>query len=133
MTRDARGQAESLLGVELPDGASDVRFHRWRPSPDLAYFYAYVKLACTREAFQELADRLGLAGRESGGAAYLPASWKGPPDTELHWWDAAAETPPDARAASWGVNGWIVAKHEGGSAYVVVTDTGSEEGRAGPW
>ncbi len=129
---DPVGQVERLLGAPLPPGRK-VSYFRWQPSRALAYFTAYVKFGASREEFTDLVRRARMSRRGEGDALrYLPAAWAAEPELRLGWWDPGPGTPPDSAARGFGVNGWIVAKHERGTAYLIVTDTGHAEGTPGP-
>jgi hypothetical protein len=56
---------------------------------------------------------------------YLPLRWQVSPGAPpLDFWDPSPETPSDAASGTMGSQGWIVAKHEHGWVYVMVSDTG---------
>lgn len=128
-----RKQAEKLLQTQLPSGISNLSFFRWQPSSDLNYFHAYLKFDSTEQEFVALTDQLGMQTGDAENSGHLPACWDGPTDRELPWWDPAPQTPSDAAARFYGVNGWIVAKYERGSTYLILTDSGHAEGTPGPW
>lgn len=130
---DARKQAEKLLQIDLPKTASSVWFYPWRPSKDLKFFQAHLKFDSTEEEFTFFAAKLGLHPAGAPDAMHLPASWGAPPGVELEWWDPSPETPSNARARSYGVNGWIVAKLERRFAFLILTDTDHPAGTPGPF
>ncbi len=117
---------QKLLGHSLPESATDLHYYRWQPGADLAYYVVYIKFRVTREEFVSLISQIGMDLHNKGGAAmlYLPTSWKTMPQVALDWWNPGADTPEDAAAKSFGVNGWIVAKYENNYAYFIVSDTG---------
>lgn len=126
-----RGKLERLLGTRLPDGIGAVEFHREQPSSDLAFFTAYARLSGSADVFAALADALDLR-RGDDAAPYLPAAWRGGLG-EPQWWDPSSKTPADAGARAFGKNGWVIAKREGDTVYLLVTDTGTTGGTPGPW
>lgn len=119
-------KVQELIGATLPAGTADLKIHRWEPSADLAIFAVYIKFASSEAEFTNLMGRMNMAFHNSGGAAlmFLPAAWGTEADVQLDWWDAREETPVEAAAAAFGVNGWIVAKYEEGAVYIIVTDSG---------
>ena len=121
-----RRAAQRLLGAPLPSDASDLHFVKYRVSSDLAGYDAYIKFRASRPSFLALVRQRGLA--LSGGgipSAHLPTAWRLPPGSKaVEWWDAGVDTPADSASGSVGVFGWIVAKHEHGCVYVIISDTG---------
>jgi len=126
---------EKLLGSTIPFKTTGLYFSKWQPNPDLYYFHAYIKLDATKSQYLKLVKTLNLGhrGQTPEADSFLPASWNCQDEKALAWWHASAETPIDAAAERYGVNGWIAAKFENDAIYIHITDTGSEKGRPGPW
>ena len=73
----------------------------------------------------DLMGQLGMSRKgEEGALGLLPAPWGVMPGVEVAWWDASSQTPPESYARSYGVNGEMRAKLEGGTLYLIVSDTG---------
>jgi hypothetical protein len=121
-----RRLAERLLGVSLPDSAGDIHADRLRVSSDLAGYDAWIRFRAPREDHDHLIQSLGLSPLSTSGPnAYLPSSWKLPPEAgEVSWWDVSSNTPPDAASATLHRDGWIIAKHENGYTWIILSDTG---------
>ncbi len=121
---------EELIDATLPADAADLKIHRWEPGADLAIFAVYIKFASSEADFTDLMERMNMDFHDTEGAAlmFLPAAWGTEADVRLDWWEAREETPAEAAAAAYGVNGWIVAKYEEGAVYIIVTDSGYFEG-----
>jgi hypothetical protein len=117
---------QKLLGVPLPSDAEDLRYVQFRVSSDLAGYDAHIRFRASRQSFLDLVRRRGLAlFPESGPNAYLPRSWRLPPEWKsVDWWDAGPETPRDSASGSAGAYGWIAAKYENGHVYMMISDTG---------
>jgi hypothetical protein len=111
--------------VDLPKSAGDVRFLRWQPSRDLKLFTAYARVTLPADDALDLMAELGMSRKgEEGALGLLPAPWGVMPGVEVPWWDAGPQTPPESFARSYGVNGEMRAKLEGGTLYLIVSDTG---------
>jgi hypothetical protein len=112
-----------LLGSDVLIGKPGLRVHIYRPAPHLAMYTAYARYHGGVDELARLASALRLAPKgtlEAGG--HLPASWTLPSGASLSWWDATSETPEASAARPHGTSGWIVAKHEQGRIYVIVSD-----------
>jgi hypothetical protein len=121
-----RRRVSRLLGVALPDGASELRFLRWQPSDDLALYEAYIRFRSTGQEYHDFLRRRQLVRfEESGPTAHLPTEWKPSPEVRrIEWWDPTPGTPPDAASGRVGAYGWMLAKYERGFVYVFISDTG---------
>jgi hypothetical protein len=116
---EAREMTE-LLGSDVLVGKPGLRVHVHRPAPHLAMYTAYARYQGGVDELARLAAALRLAPKgtpEAGG--HLPASWAG---VSVPWWDATSDTPETSAARPHGTSGWIVAKHEQGRIYVIVSD-----------
>jgi len=135
MFNTTQRQIEKLIGVRLPFKPGRLRLAKWQPNSDLVYFHAYIKIEATEDQYLDLIDVMNLhfRGQTPEADIYLPASWACDIDDAPSWWHPTAETPADAVAKQYGVNGWVVAKYENGAVFIIVTDTGSESGTPGPW
>jgi hypothetical protein len=127
-------QIEKLLDIKLPFKPGRLHFAKWQPNPDLVYFQAYIKIEATEDQYLNLIDVMSLhfRGQTPEADIYLPASWACESEDTVSWWDPTFETPADAAARAYGVNGWIIAKYENGAVFIIVTDTGNEQGSPGP-
>ena len=135
MFRSIRNQVETLLKVKIPFEPEEIRLAKYQPSPDLMHFQAYIKIGAAKDEYIQLAKELHLhqRGETPDAGMYLPASWDCEAEAAASWWNPTAETPDNAAARQYGVNGWVVAKYENGAIYINLTDTGSEGGEPGPW
>jgi hypothetical protein len=116
----------TLLGIALPSSAQEIRFFRWHPDPELAFFTAYIKFHVSHETYIDFINDMEMSFLLDGGDAlvYLPTVWDAEPELNLEWWTPSSETPEDAAAKAYGINGWIVGKYELGDVYLIVTDSG---------
>jgi hypothetical protein len=127
MPFDTQSKVQKLLGVELPDKAADLHYYKWQPSAELSYYIAYIKFDVSAQEFVDLIERMETTMKGVGASPYLPTSWNTVPEVHLDWWDPSPDTPEVSAARPFGLNGWIVAKHERGTAYLIATDTGRVE------
>jgi hypothetical protein len=114
-------EATELLGSDVLVGKPGLRVHIHRPAPHLAMYTVYARYHGDLDEFARLASTLRLARKgavEAGG--HLPAVWTS--DAQISWWDATPDTPDASAARPHGTSGWIVAKHEQGRIYVIVSD-----------
>jgi hypothetical protein len=118
--------AEKLAGAAFPAGASDLRAVIWKPSTDLAVHDAYIRFKASHAEYLDFARRRKLEFfSDTGPSGLLPSSWKQTDEFgRLDWWTPSTATPPDAAAAPLGPYGWILAKHEDGFVYILISDTG---------
>ncbi|MGH3924578.1 MAG: hypothetical protein ACRDTT_17250 [Pseudonocardiaceae bacterium] len=125
-----RKAAERLLGTPLPAGAQDVRFHRHQHGGqfgDVEKYSAYLKFRASHSDYLEFMHRLEivvLPGSAPELRARLPGDWKLASGLRLDWWDPTLDIPDDTGMGSFGVNGFIVSKHERGFVYVKASDIG---------
>jgi hypothetical protein len=126
-----RKSAERLLGAPLPPGAHDVYFYRYQHGgefDDVDKYSAYLKFRALHADYLDFMRRLRIAvypGSTPGLRARLPGHWKLAPGLHLDWWDPTLEIPDDTGFSSFGVNGFIVAKHERGFVYLKASDNGA--------
>jgi hypothetical protein len=115
-----------MIGAPLPDSAGDVRFLRWQPSTDLAYYEALIRWDSTKEEYVNFIRERGLTRfSASGPNVHLPTDWRPNPQIDNpDWWNPTPETPPDAASGMAGTFGSLAAKWEAGRVYVLLTDTG---------
>src|SRR5689334_7928079 len=108
-----RQTIQKLFRHSLPENVSDLHYYKWQPSTDLSYYVAYIKFCISIEEFVLLVGRMGMDFHNKGGAAmlYLPTSWETMQSIALDWWNPEPDTPENAAAKSFGVNGWIVTKY----------------------
>ena len=135
MFKTTQRQIEKLLDIKLPFKPGRLHFAKWQPNPDLVYFNAYIKIEATKDQYLNLIDMMDLhfRGQTPEADIFLPASWTCESEEPVSWWDPISESPADAGARSYGVNGWIIAKYENGAVFIIVTDTGREQGSPGPF
>lgn len=127
MPNDTQSKVQKLLGVELPDKAANLHYYRWQPSADLSYYIAYIKFDVSAQEFVALIERMETTMTGADASPYLPMSWNTVPEVHLDWWDPSLDIPEASAARPFGLNGWIAAKHERGTAYLIATDTGRAE------
>lgn len=135
MFRSMQRQVEDLLEVQLSFEAEEIRLVKYQPNPDLMYFQIYIKIVAEKDQYVKLAHDMHLhqRGETPDAEMHLPYSWDCEAEEAVTWWNPTSETPDDAMARQYGVNGWIVAKYENGAIYINLTDTGNEQGEPGPW
>ena len=103
----------------MPEDASDVRFLYYKPASELRIYSAYLKFDCPIGEYERFAAMLDLKTDTERLTPHLPAAWGLPPGLAIDWWDAAVDTPDNARAKSLDDDGWIVAKHEQNYVYLI--------------
>ena len=117
---DSKNEVEQLLTDNLPDDACDVSYHFYNPGTNLVQYTAYLKFQCSPVGFSEFVGALGLETRAEQLSPHLPAAWGLPRGLALEWWDAESNTPENAAAKSLENAGWIVAKYENQTTYLIV-------------
>jgi hypothetical protein len=114
---------QQLLGAALPAGAASPRFARVQPSPDLAFYTAFVTFESSEDVFTDFVTQMQMDPPGTGdGLAFLPAAWR--PAGAPAWWTAGPATPPQSAARQSPLGGWTVAKYENGTVYILKTETG---------
>lgn len=117
---------EKLLGISLPtESIGPVFFEKISPSDQLTYHYVFGRVDGVDQAGYEalVQDAPAFGERAAGQAAgFLPAAWLPAEGMAIPWWTPSPATPSNAVAAAYGQQGWIVAKWEAGSLFVLATD-----------
>lgn len=121
-----RRTVEKLLDARLPANVKNIRYIRWQPSGDLAYFEALISWESSKQDYLSFAQARGLTPfSTSGPNVHLPIDWRGSSEIpEADWWNPSDETPEDANSGAIGTFGSIKVKWEAGRVYGIVTDTG---------
>lgn len=124
---------EKLLGTALPSQATNLYYFKWQASPGFDFDEAYIKFRVSRSEFIKLMQRMKMDFYKSGTSetGYLPTGWEAKPQLKLHWWNPRINTPLDAAARSFAVNGRILAKYEEGNVYIKIINGGN--GTPGPY
>ncbi len=118
---------EGLLNTQLPNDIHDLNYFKFKPSDQLDFYTIYIKFGTSKTKFLNLMQQMNMHLRRAGGEAnlYLPAAWAADSSISIPWWNPSQDNPEDYSAAkSFGSNGWIVAKYENESVYIIVTETG---------
>lgn len=121
-----RRDAARLLGVDLPEAASDVRFVDWQPSGDLAYHEALVRFDLSREQYEAWLVRAGYTPLPAGDMPLEGrAAWLAPPEmARPDWWTPTDAIPPGTLRRAVGEHGSLVMKWEDGAVFAHLVDTG---------
>jgi hypothetical protein len=130
-----RRAVEKLLGTRLPADVTDVAWKRWRASPDLPAYTAFMRLELPAASARSLVHELGTVPRGADAATdfFLNSGWHVPEGVRPPWFVAPADVDEDAAARSFGVNGWLLSAYRDGALYVLATDEGHLTGTPGPW
>lgn len=126
-------KAERLLGTSLPRDAQDVHFYRYQHGGefgDVDKYSAYLKFRASHADYLEFTQRLGIVVRPGSAPelrARLPGHWKPASGLQLDWWDPTLDIPDDTGQGSFGVNGFVVTKHERDFVYLKASDHRVEE------
>lgn len=115
-----------MIGAPLPPSAARIQWFLGRPSTDLAAYDGYLRFEADHAAYLDWVRRRGLALlSESGPNAFLPSRWQMNDEfPALSWWDATAETPSDAASGLVDRHGFLLAKHENGKVYLIISSSG---------
>lgn len=122
-------QIEDLLGIEIAEDASDIRYERVFVSSEFTKpYFAYVQMKISKESYLDLVQQLGLGLQVEKNSPVFVMNRLRPNRLSPDWWD-----PPDITADLYAAgdfeaaqnDGWIVSAYYNGSAYVKAFEEGT--------
>ena len=117
-----RRRVQELLGMTLPESVDDVRYYKYQPNSEITYYTVYIRFRIPKDEYMDLMRQMNMTFYTGVDTPYwylFPGKWKTSRSAVSDWWNPTLETLRNNTATrQYGSDGWIIAKHENGYAYI---------------